>query len=326
MTEVCARSTRRYLSAVTYTTGTRRPLDALVSEGVLEPSTCGALHAAGVRHFLEDTRPSEEMWTAAAEGCLRAHGVAGEDVDATVIVCFESESRAAFRGLAAAGCRRALMLTISLQDCGGISAALRVASALIDGITVNTVLVVACARCRCARDRIEPRLKIVLGDGAVACLVSADTGAFEILSSYSLTQMSQAAVWGSGTGAAPSLAASVDLMRTVVGAACRLANTDLSGISVAFCSSPNRELLLFMCHAIRLPVDKIYEQTLIDHGHVFCCDSLIGLQDYTERQKPPSGERFLLYSWAPLGVGATVLQYGAPAVLEPPLSRRRPHP
>lgn len=312
MSDVRAISNRRYLSGVAYTTGARRTLDALVSQGVLEPATCGALQAAGVHHFLEDRRTSDEMWTAAARECLRAHGIAGEAVDAVVILGFEWESRAAFRGLAAAGCRRALMLTLSLQDCGGISPALRVASALIDGSTVTTVMVVACARCRQTTERIDPRLKVAFGDGAAACLVSAQTAAFEILSSCSLTDTSLAANWRSTGDVAHALPGSIDLMRSVVDAACRLAQTDLPEIRTAFCSSPNRELLLFMCRAIRLPVTSIYDQTLVDHGHVFCCDSLIGLCDYMQRHMPRSGDRFLLYSWAPLGVGATVLRYAPP--------------
>jgi len=305
-----------YLSAVTYTTGTRRTLDALVSEGVLDPSTREALHAAGVRHFLEDERTSDEMWTAAAEGCLRARGIPGQEVDAVVIVGFESESAAAYRSLARAQCGRALMLTLGLQDCGGMSVALRVAAGLIDGTTIKTVMVIACARCRQTTERFNRHLKIAFGDGAAACIVSAHTGAFEILSSYSMTDPSMAANWYSGEGRAQDLPASVALMRSVVDAACRLASIDLAEIRVAFCSSPNRELVHFMRRAIKLEAARAYD-TLADHGHVFSCDSLIGLCDYIDRQRPRSGDRFLLYSWAPLGVGATVLRYATPAVSSP---------
>ena len=136
----------------------------------------------------------------------------------------------------------------------------------------------------------------------MCCLVGG--GSFQVLASEALTTPSLASLpFGDAT-----------LMTLAYKELCNMASSILAKTHVApaqlrgvFGSNINCGSLELIGEAAGVNQGTVYKDDLSKYGHVFACDNLIGLANFCAHQKVRLGEHFLLLSWSPYVVGASVL-------------------
>jgi hypothetical protein len=188
-------------------------------------------------------------------------------------------------------------------------AALRLATDLVAGDgRSERVLVLLYGKVLPGEGRIGWHGETVFSDAAAACVVSrASTDGFEVLASEVLT--SPKLLWLRDVGAHKQyLEQCLASLGTVTRNAMRRAGIVLDDVECAFATNGSRSYHNIIASAVGLPVKRVYASDLPLFGHLFSCDGFVGLTNYMSANECSSGACYLLVSWSPYVVAASVLR------------------
>lgn len=305
--------TNKFISGIAYSMGTPVCIESLKeSEGVSQ-EVLNELRDRGLRIFFQDKRSIPEMCMATAEETLKLTGLKPEEIDVILLstsnadwvntLDAETELFTVFRK---SGFIRMRLIGLSLQACSAFGEAARIAADLISGQNpVKRVLLIIFGRQETPK-RLGPAASTVYSDGAASCIVS-DQGDFEICVSESLFNIHLGAMGRLGNfdqfvGGVQDLG---EISRSVY----RKAGIGPENIQALFCTNGSLVHLRVMANAAKVPADRVYSADVSRFAHVYSCDNLISLKNYSGEQALEPGSFYLLLGWSPHIVSAAILRY-----------------
>jgi 3-oxoacyl-[acyl-carrier-protein] synthase III len=303
----------RFLSHIAYSVGAARPIDSLRETDGLSSEILMAFRQRGLRDFRDDTRSVADMCVASALETLRDAKMSPSQLDSIVVassnadaVTEDDDETALFAALHSVGFERGRILGLTLQACSACGDALRVAGGLVgNGGVERPVLVILFGQKR-KTSRLGPQTNLVFSDGAASCLVSAHQGTFEICASESVTN-----TYLAGMGRAGNIAqfqGGLMELRDISRRVCEISSVCMGEIRALLGTNAGIGHLQLMAQAVGIAGDRIYLEDIPRFSHVHSCDNLISLRHYAEKHTLTPGDLFLLLSWSPHVVSATVLR------------------
>jgi 3-oxoacyl-[acyl-carrier-protein] synthase-3 len=296
-----------FLSGPAFSVGTPRLLDELEIAGEIDSEDMNLFRERGLERYCDDDRPLSEACIATVLLTLEKTSLRPSQIDAIVFANSSSswtsaEEKDLLGAFAAAGFDRKIILGLHMQACSALNCALRVASDMLRQSTGKNVLVVVFGRAKGPGERVGPAT--VFSDGAASCVVSSERGPFHILASEALTTPNLASLpFGDARLMTLAYKELCHMARSIL-AKTHIAPAQLRGV---FGSNTNCGSLELIAEAAGVNQRTIYKEDLSKYGHVFACDNLIGLTNFCSTQKVLLGEYFLLLSWSPYVVGASLL-------------------
>jgi hypothetical protein len=296
------------VSGITYSVGKPRNISELVASEGADSKIVTMLEARGLQRFCEEARPMDEVLWEVASVSLESSGNTVRDVDGILIVNSPINEEVLVKTLNIAGFERAWLLGLSFQDCCGAEGALRLAGDLVQGTgRSKNLLILLYGKVGLDEKRVGWNGETVFSDGAAACVVSSRGAGFQILASEVLT--SPKLLWLRDVGAHKQyLEQCLSSLSSVCNQALRNAGIGADQVECVFATNGSRSYHNIIATAVGVPNNKIYSGDLPALGHVFSCDGLIGLKNYTSQQECRSGECYMLVSWSPYVMSAAVLR------------------
>ncbi|ACY13670.1 3-oxoacyl-ACP synthase [Haliangium ochraceum] len=177
--------------------------------------------------------------------------------------------------LAELGLTRANAVGVTLGECGNLGPALRVAEGLVAGGAAPLLLVCTDA-VRPDVDRVVPPSATVLGDGAVACVVSPTRGRVSVravsqISNHLLRRIDPQ------TQAVRTLRVTAQGVARAAKAALDQAGLEPARVSRLLLTNQNKAVRLMFAQQCGIPVERIRTPTIADNAHLFAADILAGL-------------------------------------------------
>jgi 3-oxoacyl-[acyl-carrier-protein] synthase-3 len=296
-----------FLSGAAYSVGASRPIEDLEATGNIDRETGNLLRSRGLQRYCDDQRRPHVACLAAISETLESVSLTASHIEAVVFANSGGPWTSAqevdlLAGLAKAGFERKYIIGLNMQGCSAFSSALQMAANMFSGSSIKNVLVVVFGYANGPAERLGPAT--VFSDGAAACVVSAERGTFRILVSRTSTNPCLA---GLNTGDPKLLTASYKDLRQLIASVLDQAGVASADLQAVFGSNTNLGSLELVADATGVRDEIVYKRDLSNLGHVFACDNLIGLTNYCRSSNVRAGEHFLLLSWSPYVVGATVL-------------------
>lgn len=304
----------RFLSGIAYSVGAQRPIDLLSqTEGVAEDVLCG-LRQRGLQHYYEEVRSIPEVCIATALETLRSVSLSPHQIDIILLATSNAnwinsldDETALFSTFRDAGFTRTRLIGISLQACSAFGEAVRIAAELVSGENAEAKVLVILFGRKETSSRLGPAATTVYSDGAASCLVSARRYGFEICASESLFNIHLGAMGRLGnfdqfTGGVQDLTA---ICRRVY----EKAGTCPERTCVLFGTNGSLVHLRVMANAARIAVERVYTRDVGRFAHVYSCDNLISLKNYSDENTLVPGSEYLLLGWSPHIVSAAILRY-----------------
>ncbi|MFL6623475.1 MAG: hypothetical protein ACJ8NR_12850 [Sulfurifustis sp.] len=303
------------LSAAAYSVGKTLPVSALQQSENVAPGVIAELEKRGLRYFCDDDRTIAEMCLASASQTLERARLRPDQIDAIVVgPSFArwdlDEEFALLSALHRAGFQKTRIIGLSLQACGVLGSALKVAGDLVtqeQGGRKNVLLIVFGRHFE--GSRLAPQATVLFSDGAASCIVSSDSGEFEILAAESLTDPFLTTMQWTDANFPRYLQAGIVALKEVTSRVYRQTQVSAKEITAVFGTNGSHMYLDMIGLASGISGSKVYKGALPKYAHVFGCDNLIGLRDLSDETKLSNGQYFLLVSWAPYVVGAAMLRY-----------------
>lgn len=307
-------TTLPYLSAAAYSVGNICQISELRQRENVDDDVIASLEKNGLAQFCEDDRTTAQMCLASVKETLERADLQPADIDAIVfgasIADWNLEEEFSFlSALHDAGFRKSRIIGVSMQACSVISSTLQLAGDLVTSERgQKRVLVIVFGR-NTVGSRVAPQSTTLFSDGAASCLVTKDRGEFAILASESLTDPYVTTMKWTADNFPEYLQSGVTSMREVIGNVYAQAKLTAKDISMAFGTNGSYMYLSMIGLAAGLPAPKVRKVTVSKYAHVFGCDNLVTLRDHIDDTAISPGTNFLLVSWAPYVVGASVLRY-----------------
>lgn len=304
----------RYLSGVAYSVGTPCSIESLrESEGV-SPEILNDLKGRGLRNFYQDTRSIPEMCMSTAEETLKLSGLKPEEIDLILLATSNADwvntldaETDLFSIFRKSGFIRTRLIGLSLQACSAFGEAVRIAADLTTGQNpAKNVLVILFGR-KETPSRLGPAASTVYSDGAASCIVSADKGNFEICASESLFNIHLGAMGRLGNF--DQFVGGVQDITEISRGVFEKAGIQPEDISALFCTNGSLVHLRVMANAAKVAPDRVYSEDVARFAHVYSCDNLISLKNYSSEKTLAPGSYYLLLGWSPHIVSAAVLRY-----------------
>lgn len=305
---------QRFLSAIAYSVGKRRPIDVLQQTEGITAEVLADLKQRGLAEFCQDTRGIPQICLETALKTLKAAALMPQQVDAIVLATsnanwintLDAETKL-FSIFQEGGFEKTRFIGLSLQACSAFGEAASVASGLVGPPNDATrVLVILFGR-RETSTRLGPAATTVYSDGAASCIISAEKGDFEVCASESLFNINLGAMGRLGNfdqflGGVQDLTE----LSTKVFDKAGIAPNDIVAV---FCTNGSLVHLRVMANAAKVPVERVYAKDVAKFAHVYSCDNLISLQNYASENKLANGGYYLLLGWSPHIVSAAILRY-----------------
>ena len=305
--------TNQFISGIAYSVGTSHCIESLQESEGISPEVLGDLKGRGLRNFYQDTRSIPEMCMAAAEATLRLMDLKPEEIDVILLSTSNADwvntldaETALFTVFRKCGFIRTRLIGLSLQACSALGETVRIAADLVSGQDpVKRVLLIIFGR-KETPSRLGPAASTVYSDGAASCIVSADKGGFEICASESLFNIHLGAMGRLGNfdqflGGVQDLG---EISRSVY----RKAGIGPEDVKVLFCTNGSLVHLRVMANAAKIPSDRVYGKDVGRFAHVYSCDNLISLKNYSSEQILQPGSYYLLLGWSPHIVSGAILR------------------
>ena len=304
----------RFLSGIAYSVDTPHPIESLRESEGISSEVLNELKGRGLRQFYRDTRTIPEMCMSTAEETLRLTGLKPEEIDLILLATSNADwvntldaETDLFSVFRKSGFIRTRLIGLSLQACSAFGEAACIADGLISGQNpARNVLVIFFGR-KETPSRLGPAASTVYSDGAASCIVSADKGCFEICASESLFNIHLGAMGRLGNfdqflGGVQDLA---EISRSVY----ERTGIQPQDISALFCTNGSLVHLRVMANAAKIPLERVYSEDVARFAHVYSCDNLISLKNYSNEKTLVPGSYYLLLGWSPHIFSAAILRY-----------------
>jgi 3-oxoacyl-[acyl-carrier-protein] synthase-3 len=201
------------------------------------------------------------------------------------------------------GLQRASVIGLTQQACTGVLGAIRVARALL--VAEPDVGRVLCV----TADRFPPKALreqgyALLSDGAAACVVSRDAGAFEVLACHAITNGGLASASDDET-----VGMFFPYCHRLVTETLARARMTVGDLRWVVAQNVNRAAWQVLASALGLDPARVAMPTLEEAGHVVSADVLLNLATLHEAGEIAPGDRLLLVSAGfGMNVQATLLE------------------
>lgn len=308
-----------FLSGAAYSMGTLQPIENLMEIEGISAEVLNELKGRGLRNFYQDSRSIPEMCMSTAEETLRLTAVEPEEVDVILLATSNADwvntldaETHLFSVFRKSGFIRTRLIGLSLQACSAFGEAARIASDLATGQNpAKNVLIIHFGR-KETPSRLGPAASTVYSDGAASCMVSAsqmsaDHGSFEICASESIFNIHLGAMGRLGN--MDQFVGGVHDITEISKRVLQKTGIQPQDISTLFCTNGSLVHLRVMANAAQVAPDKVYNKDVARFAHVYSCDNLISLKNYSEEMPLTPGSHYLLLEWSPHVVSAAVLRY-----------------
>jgi 3-oxoacyl-[acyl-carrier-protein] synthase III len=301
----------RFLSGLAYSVGRIKPIDALAGVESISVELLNTLKSRGLKNFCEDSRTIPEMCLASALQTLQATNLTPAQIHAVVFTSSNSDGLVAdddetalFTALHSAGFIKTRIIGLTLQACSACGEALQIACDLINDPAKKALVIVFGKK---KTNRVGPQANTVFSDGAASCIVSADSGDFQICAIESMINTYLGSMGRSGNVAQThgGLLDLRDLSRKV----CEKSGVQAKTIRAFFGTNASLGHLNFMAQAAGMPLNKVYEDDVAEYGHLHSCDNLISLKNYSAKHKLAPNDHVMLTAWSSHVLSAAVLRY-----------------
>lgn len=247
----------------------------------------------GCHYFYEARQPLEDMISATMSRTLAHAEIEASEVDAFVFASArhtpESMDRAFVqRLLQRHDLKRAMPLSVSLQECLSMLTAIDVATRSLQDEDMRNALVVCFDLTTSDDERVAPYG--VLSDAASSCILSKGDGGLQVLGYASGYD------WQGATGT-DDFNVRTQLGQSVLKKSLQRAGLQQQQLSKVF--STNFFEPISKVYAAALSLKQVYTRTAASYGHCACSDPIINMLDYLQSNPAASGEHFMLQSYAP---------------------------
>jgi 3-oxoacyl-[acyl-carrier-protein] synthase III len=309
-----ANGENRFLSGIAYSVGTPRAIDDLaVIEGVAS-ATLEDLKQRGLKQFYQDERTIPEMCMATAMETLKNSSLSPQDIDLILIATSNADwintldaETALFTVFRQGGFTSTRLIGLSLQACSAFGEATRMAADFIGGRSgAKKVLVIFFGR-KETPSRLGPAASTVYSDGAASCIVSAEKGGFEICASESIFNIHLGAMGRLGNF--DQFVGGVQDLGEISKRVYAQAGIGFSDIATLFCTNGSLVHLRVMSNAAKVPRERVYSDDVARFAHVYSCDNLISLKNYSNENELTPGSYYLLLGWSPHIASAVILRH-----------------
>ncbi|WP_431911900.1 hypothetical protein [Micromonospora carbonacea] len=269
-----------YLRGIAYTVGDAVPL-ADIEEG--DPEQIQVFTKLGLQYFRKSPLSLPELCHQSVGDTLRASGVAPADIGAVLLATTVNSIHAVgldypevAQILGDYGLVDAKLYGVSLAKCSNLSAALELGSSLLRANDYPEVLIIVGDKCARDRDRFMDSAESILSDGAMSFVLSKTGGTYELkhlATSSDLSHLTR--TFG--------VLQFVDNSVKNLGKLWRAIPPELprDRMEKVFCGNYNMLIQRNLARELGIGQQALYLENLRRLGHVFSCDVLINLSDYT---------------------------------------------
>lgn len=302
---------KHFLSGLAYSVGTIKAIDTLAGVDGISVDLLNTLKSRGLKNFCEDARTIPEMCLASAMQTLQAANLSPSQIHAIVFTSSNSDGLVAdddetalFSAFHAAGFAKTRIIGLTLQACSACGEALQIACDLVNDPARKALVIVFGKK---KVNRVGPQANTVFSDGAASCIVSSQSGDFEICAIESMINTYLGSMGRAGN-VAQTHGGLLDL-RELSQKVCQESGIKAKAMRAFFGTNASRGHLNFMAQAAGMPLEKVYEDDVADYGHLHSCDNLISLKNYCTKHNLSPNDYLLLTAWSSHVVSASVLRY-----------------
>jgi 3-oxoacyl-[acyl-carrier-protein] synthase III len=302
---------KRFLSGLAYSVGSIKPIDALAGMENVSSELLATLRSRGLKNFCEDNRTIPEMCLASALQTLQATNLTPAQIHAVVFTSSNSDGLVAdddetalFTALHGAGFLKTRIIGLTLQACSACGEALQIACDLINDPAKKALVIVFGKK---KANRLGPQSNTIFSDGAASCIVSADTGDFEICAIESMINTYLGSMGRTGN-IAQTQGGLLDL-RELSKKVCERSGIKAKSMRAFFGTNASLGHLNFMAQAAGMPMEKVYQDDVAQYGHLHSCDNLISLKNYSAKHTLAPNDHLMITAWSSHVVSAAVLRY-----------------
>jgi 3-oxoacyl-[acyl-carrier-protein] synthase III len=301
----------RFMSGLAYSVGNIRPIDVLAGAESVSTELLDTLKSRGLKNFCEDNRTIPEMCLASALQTLQETNLTPAQIHAVVFTSSNSDGLVAdddetalFTALHNAGFTKTRIIGLTLQACSACGEALQIACDLINDPAKKALVIVFGKK---KANRLGPQANTIFSDGAASCIISSDSGDFEICAIESMINTYLGSMGRTGN-VAQTHGGLLDL-RELSKRVCEKSGVKPKTMRAFFGTNASLGHLNFMAQAAGMPLDKIYEDDVAEYGHLHSCDNLISLKNYSAKHALAPNDHVMLTAWSSHVVSAAVLRY-----------------
>lgn len=202
------------------------------------------------------------------------------------------------------GLENAYPLGINQSTCGNFCSSLRVAAALLKTGETRNVLLVTAEKSENG-ERIMDSNAAVLSDGAASCLVTTSGRA-----RYRLAGIVQSTIHALGceTEAGSKVFLALSGFQSAFEKFTSRLDLEAEHFSQLIPNNYNRSLLSLYAQISGIGMDKVYDANLKSKAHVYSCDNLINLLDYSGAARLQPGDKIAMLGNGPSNWGLTALE------------------
>ncbi len=304
----------RFLSGLAYSVGRIKSIDALAGMESASTELLDTLKSRGLKNFCEDNRTIPEMCLASALQTLQETNLTPSQIHAVVFTSSNSDGLVAdddetalFTALHGAGFTKTRIIGLTLQACSACGEALQIACDLINDPAKKALVIVFGKK---KTNRLGPQANTIFSDGAASCIISSDSGEFEICAIESMINTYLGSMGRTGN-VAQTHGGLLDL-RELSKRVCEKSGVKPKTMRAFFGTNASLGHLNFMAQAAGMPLDKIYEDDVAEYGHLHSCDNLISLKNYSAKHALTPNDHVMLTAWSSHVVSAAILRYVGP--------------
>ncbi len=304
----------RFLSGLAYSVGRIKSIDALAGMESASTELLDTLKSRGLKNFCEDNRTIPEMCLASALQTLQETNLTPSQIHAVVFTSSNSDGLVAdddetalFTALHGAGFTKTRIIGLTLQACSACGEALQIACDLINDPAKKALVIVFGKK---KTNRLGPQANTIFSDGAASCIISSDSGEFEICAIESMINTYLGSMGRTGN-VAQTHGGLLDL-RELSKRVCEKSGVKPKTMRAFFGTNASLGHLNFMAQAAGMPLDKIYEDDVAEYGHLHSCDNLISLKNYSAKHALAPNDHVMLTAWSSHVVSAAILRYVGP--------------
>jgi 3-oxoacyl-[acyl-carrier-protein] synthase III len=306
---------KSFISGVAYRAGDKVPVEELFESTPEGGAALSFYSARGLKYFRRQAGSTHSMSFESIAESLRKSATAPGSIG-TVLVdldtwhASEEDRLQILEALHRAGLEDVPVIGVGLQTCSASATALDLADRLVrTDDRGRAVLVLVCARAQPGMGRVDDLRKTILSDGVAACIVAAQRGDFQILSTESRTTLATVREKTAGGNSAISLIASYDDLASLASSWCERAEVDPEAIDCLFCTNGSTVYTNIIATAALKDDARVYTDDVANFGHISSCDNLVSLATYEERNRYVRGRNYMLIGWSPYVVSGAVLRY-----------------
>lgn len=299
------------LAGLSYISGPAETLDEWAGREGLAPGILRQLSQAGLKVVAGQPEDIRSVLTACMTTAVAQAGLRPGDITA---ICFAPPSfdwsRDAeadlFEALDRSDFRRLPVISLGLQGCGAIGAAIEVASGLVLR-RGGPVLIVLSALPRGGASFDAAAMRLFSCGVACAVLVPG-ARPFRVLAAATTSDVALAV----GNFREVETAAFQDswhLLRAAIGDLLTAAGSEARDIAFVCGSNVNEQALMAIAMAAGVPRERVWAGGLAELGHLYSADALISLARLERSGNLRAGDRILVVGWSEWVISGTVLEY-----------------